>query len=389
MEETLNNRQRILAVLNDENYDRLPIVHFGFLEETLERWEREGHIKRADLPNIGDGSPDEDKLSSLLGFDCNYHCVFSPAVRLQPPFEPKVLEELPGGFRKILNADGGILLDSDDNSSIPGEVEHTLKGRKEWDEIFRERLQFSPERVTHTMVNCGGVYKRFDQGGREYLSDPNRQTHILLHCGSLYGVLRDYMGMEHLCYLMADDETLYEEMIDVNAELCYRAAEAALNTGVPFDIGHFWEDICYKSGPLVTPRVFHNKVGPHYKRITDLLHAHGINLISLDCDGLIDKLVPTWIENGVNVMFPIEVGTWDASLKPWREKYGKQVRGVGGMAKRIFGFDYAAVDAEVERLKELVDMGGYLPCPDHRIAPDAKWENVQYYCEKMHKTFGG
>ena len=38
MEETLNNRQRILAVLNYENYDRLPIVHFGFLDETLERW---------------------------------------------------------------------------------------------------------------------------------------------------------------------------------------------------------------------------------------------------------------------------------------------------------------------------------------------------------------
>ena len=59
------------------------------------------------------------------------------------------------------------------------------------------------------------------------------------------------------------------------------------------------------------------------------------------------------------------------------------------MAKRIFGFEYADVDAEVERLKQLVDMGGYLPCPDHRIAPDAKWENVQYYCDKMRKAFGG
>ena len=38
---------------------------------------------------------------------------------------------------------------------------------------------------------------------------------------------------------------------------------------------------------------------------------------------------------------------------------------------------------EVERLKGLIALGGYIPCPDHRIAPDAKWENVQYYCEKM------
>ncbi len=385
----MNNRQRILAVLNYEAYDRLPVVHFGFLDETLERWEAEGHINRADMPHIGDESPDEQKLTRMLGFDCNYHNVFTPSVRIEPHFESKVLEELPGGYRKVLNADGGIVLDSDDNSAIPAAIDHILKGRKEWDEIFLPRLKYFPERVTRARVNCAGTYKRFDQGGREYLSDPNRQTHILLHCGSLYGVLRDYMGMEKTCYLLADDEVLYEEMIETNANLCYQCTEAALNTGVPFDIGHFWEDICYKAGPLVTPKVFHNLVGPQYRRITDLLHNHGINLVSLDCDGKIDALIPTWIENGVNVMFPIEVGTWGASLKPWRQKYGKQIRGVGGMAKRIFGFDYAAVDAEVERLKELVDMGGYLPCPDHRISPDAKWENVQYYCDKMRKTFGG
>ena len=42
------------------------------------------------------------------------------------------------------------------------------------------------------------------------------------------------------------------------------------------------------------------------------------------------------------------------------------------------------VDAEIERLRPLIELGGYIPCPDHRIAPDAKFENVQYYCEKMH-----
>jgi uroporphyrinogen decarboxylase len=112
-------------------------------------------------------------------------------------------------------------------------------------------------------------------------------------------------------------------------------------------------------------------------------------LISLDCDGKIDALVPIWLENGVNTMFPIEVGIWNASIQPWRERYGRQIRGVGGMDKRVFAYDYAAVDAEIDRLKPLVDLGGYIPCPDHRIPPDARWENVQYYCEKLRRTFGG
>ena len=120
---------------------------------------------------------------------------------------------------------------------------------------------------------------------------------------------------------------------------------------------------------------------------TNLLLEYGIDIVSLDCDGKIDALVPIWFENGVNTMFPIEVGTWDASIAPWREKYGRGLRGVGGMNKKVFAYDYAAIDAEVERLKPLVALGGYLPCPDHRLPPDAKWENVQYDCERMRQAF--
>ena len=33
----MTNRQRALAVLNYQSYDRLPIVHFGFWRETLQQ----------------------------------------------------------------------------------------------------------------------------------------------------------------------------------------------------------------------------------------------------------------------------------------------------------------------------------------------------------------
>jgi len=287
-----------------------------------------------------------------------------------------------------LPGNGAIVLDNDDNQSISPHVDHILKGRKEWEEEFLPRMQFSQERVDGARVNCDGEMKRFDEGGREFLMNEDRDTQILLHGGSLYGKLRDYLGVENLCYLLVDDEPLVDEMIEVNAELCYRGTEAALASGVKFDIGHFWEDIAFKNGPLVNPQVLRDKVGPHYRRITELMSRHGIDLVSLDCDGLIDSLVPIWLDNGVNVMFPIEVGTWEASLEPWREKYGKGLLGVGGMNKKIFARDYAAVDEEVERLRRLVDLGGFLPCMDHRIAGDAEWENVQYYCERMRKVFG-
>ena len=186
---------------------------------------------------------------------------------------------------------------------------------------------------------------------------------------------------------MIDDEPLFDEIIDTVGELVFQGVKHILDSGAKFDFAHFWEDICFKNGPLINPETFAAKVGPHYRRITDYIRGCGIDIISVDCDGFIDTLIPTWFENGVNTMFPIEVGTWDASIKPWREKYGRELRGVGGMNKLVFSRDRSAIDAEIERLKPMVEMGGYIPCPDHRIAPDAEWDTVRYYCDNMRKTF--
>lgn len=42
----MNNRERIKAILNYEKYDRMPLVYFGFWDETIEKWLQEGHITK-------------------------------------------------------------------------------------------------------------------------------------------------------------------------------------------------------------------------------------------------------------------------------------------------------------------------------------------------------
>ena len=348
----MNDRERTLAVLNYQNYDRLPVAHFGYWNETLDKWAQEGHITADEAAQWWDGGPTDATIAVKLGFDFNYYTTVGARADLFPHFEPKVLEELPDGSRKVVNGDGVVIIQKDDATGIPPEVEHLFKGRASWEEHFLPKLQWTPERIA------------FPDWIMKEICRADREKPLGLHCGSLYGRIRDIVGMVGLAYLQSDDQKLFEEMIEKFADLAYQGVEAMLAIpGAHFDFGHYWEDICFKSGPLVNPRVFRSKVGPGYRRISDLLHKHGISLISLDCDGKIDALVPTWIENGVNVMFPIEVGTWHASIQPWREKYGREVRGVGGMDKKVFAYDYAAIDAEIERLKPLVALGGVHPLP--------------------------
>jgi hypothetical protein len=384
----MNNRTRAMAVLNYEPYDRLPIVHFGYWRELLARWALEGHISNDESEGWEDGNLIDQALGRRLGFDFNWDTNLNWKSRLFPPIESHVVEERPDGSYLFLDEEGGLVIKKHDVVSIPTEVDHILKGRKEWEEIFKPRLQYSPERINGAIVGFGESSLRFDAGGGQALQAGEWENPYGLHCGSLLGVIRNWLGLVGMSYLIVDDQALFDEMIETVGELCYQGVRAILQTGAHFDYGHFWEDICYNGGPLINPRLFAKKIGPHYRRLTDLLKQHGIEIVSLDCDGKIDALIPTWFTNGVNTMFPIEVGTWQASIKPWREKYGQALRGVGGVNKIIFAKDYAAIDAEVERLRPLVDLGGYIPCPDHRLPGDAQWENVQYYCEKMHRVFG-
>jgi hypothetical protein len=383
----MNNRQRSSAILNYKTYDRLPIVHFGFWHETLVKWANEGHITIEHAKNWSDSTPIDKEIGDKLGFDFNWFNCYFTDTGLRPAFERKIIRQLPDGGRHVINTDGVIILEKDDTVSIPAEIDHLLKDAASWQQHYAPRLKFDPARINSTWVNTGIQFLPFEKGGLEHLIQNNRENPVGLYCGSLFGVIRNWIGLEGCSYLYLDDEKLFDEIINTVGELCFNCTKMILETGAVFDFAHFWEDICCKNGPLIIPDVFHDKVGPHYKRITSLLNRYGIQIVSLDCDGLIDSLLPTWLESGVNTMFPIEVGTWRASIEPWRKKYGQLLRGVGGMDKTVFAQDFAAINAEIERLKPLVELGGYIPCPDHRIAPDAKWENVQYYCEKMRKTF--
>lgn len=371
----MTNRENALAILHYQPYERMPVVAFGFWPETLEKWADEGYITREeaeDYARHGDNGEEDRSVMRKLGFDFNWNSCVGSDVLLRPGFETEVLETKPDGSQIIRDPQGLICSVKPGVRSIPGEIGTSLTDREAWERDYLPRLQMTAERVP-------------TEYAKGLPAPEEREIPIGLHLGSLMGNMRNMLGVEQLSYLYADDEELYAEIADTLCGLCYECAKKMLESGAKFDFAHYWEDICFKNGPLVSPSVFRELIGPWYRKIADLVNSYGIDIISLDCDGCIDALLPIWLENGVNTMFPIEVGTWDASIAPWREKYGKQLRGVGGMNKTVFSRDRSAVEQEVERLKRLIELGGYIPCPDHRIAPDAKFELVQYYCEQMRK----
>lgn len=367
----MNNRERTLNILHFKSADRLPAVHFGYWRELLEEWADQGKISRELAMGVRDANECDRELDRIIGWDFNWTTTKGASTRLSPPFEKKVLETLPDGTCRLQTEKGVIERIKPGIVSIPSEDDYLLKDREAFETLFKPKMQFTPDRVDLEYF-------------RHFNETRPMDTPIGLWLGSVMGDIRDMTTVLGMSYLMYDeDEELLADIVDTYAEMQYQCVKAVLETGAKFDFGHYWEDICFKNGPLLSPEIFKELCEKHYKKRNQLCRDYGIDLISLDCDGVTERLLPTWVECGVNIMFPIEIGVWGDQFEAARNRYGKNVLGVGGMDKTVFRKDRAAVDAELERLKRLVSLGGFIPCPDHRLMPGSKFELVQYYAEEI------
>jgi len=369
----MTNRERVNNILHYKKIDRMPAVHFGYWVELLDEWIEQGHLPKDIKDGYADGSQKDKEIDKIIGWDFDWYTTISGSIRLDPVFETKIIEVLPDGFVRMQNSDGLIERIRENAGSIPAEDDYQLKDRDSFEKLYLPKMQWKEDRISRPYLETLKA------------EDSNRDYPLGLHLGSCFGEIRNMLSVLGMSYMMCDDYDLLKEIVDTYAELQFKCAEETLKVYSGFDFAHFWEDICFKNGPLLSPAMFEDLCAKHYKKRCELVKDYGIDIISLDCDGVTSALLPVWYENGVNTMFPIEIGTWGDQFAPAREKFGKGLLGVGAMDKTAFRKDKAAVDKEIERVAGLAKMGGFIPCPDHRLMPGSKFELVKYYAEEIKK----
>ncbi len=364
----MNDRERFNATMHYQPRDRSPICDFGFWEETLVLWYDQG-LPRNVMHTNSDAFFGMDFGLDWIGAGVN--------IDLEPPFEEIVLEDR-GDYEIVQQEDGVRVLRQKFMRSIPQPQAHLLVDRKSWRKHFAPRLD--PTTPTRYPADWEARVKNW--------RDPNRPNVVALPGGSLYGWIRDWMGMENVSLLVYDDPAFFEEMVTTIADCIIGVMTRILETGGHFDGVSMWEDMCYNAGPLLSPKHFKHYLVPHYRRISDLARSHGVDVLWLDCDGKIDKLMPLWLDAGINCMFPVEVGTWGADPVQYRKQYGKDLLMMGGFSKHILAESKEAIEAEVRRLTPLVEEGGYIGFCDHRVPPNVPLENYLFYLEKVRSLWG-
>ena len=351
----MTTRELFNNIMHYGEFDRMPVCHWGGWNETREQWLSEG------LPE--DVSEHDYFNSVSIGEWASFD------VGLYPLFEEEIIEET-AEYRVYRNADGVVCKEWKGRSCIPQYMDYTLKDGNAWPE-FKKRLQPDPARIPEDLDER---IERAKASG----------SPIIVGTGSMIGWIRNWMGVENLAYLCYDDRDLLAEMVDTIATLVCWQLDVVLPK-VQADVGWGWEDICFRTGPLVSPQVFKECAVPGYQKISAKLSDYGIDLHLVDCDGKIDDLIPLWLEGGVNVMLPVEIGVWGADPAEFRRKYGKELRIFGGINKLQIAKGPAAIDAEIERRLPLMRQGGYVPLPDHLVIPGTSLEDYKYYLERIRR----
>jgi hypothetical protein len=363
----MDNRNRVMNILYKKSVDRMPALHFGYWKELLQEWADQGHISRALAKTCLDGTAVDRHLDKLLGWDCCYTPRTAAITCVYPRYNSKTLRRADGG-RYYIDGNGVTLFEKDGAQGIPTEVDHLLKDRESYIKYYKDRMRYKKIRNLGSKLVL--LRNKTDYYPRGY------------NVGSAIGTIRNICTVVGLSYLLYDDYELVKEIVDDFNNMQYQCLETMYKRGAKLDFLHYWEDICFKNGPLISPEMFKELCLPHYKRVSELAKSYGTDFISVDCDGDIVKLAPIWEEAGVNVMFPIEYGTWEGDIAKIR-KVAPTLLGIGGMNKNVLSLNEDAVDREIERLRPLVKLGGYIPCPDHRLPQGTKFELVKYYTSKI------
>lgn len=352
-------RERLLAVLHGRSIDHIPNVEFGYWTETLSLWHSQG------LPPEVTTDASAEVYFGLDGITLFEQLPIWNG--LYPRFERTVLSR--EGDREIITDDEGNTCEVlTGTTSMPKYIRFGLETREDWERVRDERLNPDTE---GRIGDVEGALLHARQTGLP----------VFFHAGALYGWLRNWMGVEGFSVAVMTERPWVEEMMEHLTELTLTMIDRALpRQGV--DLAWWWEDMCYNRGPLLSPRIFGEIMVPRYKRITRALREHGIDINVLDCDGRIYELAPGWLEAGINCMFPLEVAHTDVS------KLRKELPSVllfGGVDKHALIAGRNAIDAELKRLRPLIDQGRFVPCVDHRVPPDVTYSNYRYYLEAKQK----
>ena len=382
----MDHVERMRRMFEGGPVDRMVRRPMYYFTQTWERWNREGlpaEVAKGGQALGGWPQTLEDirKFEKYFGFD--------PDVWMAQPTDLGVCEAplVPRYEEKVLRLEGEHEIVQDfigrvvrypkgvRDGVMPTYLKHTVASRDEWERDVRPRLDpATPERWGNYAANVASNRERLARGE-------------VLHIGSFIGgymYLRSLVGPLELPVLFYDDPDLVHAMMRTWRDLvlaCLKRVQADVG---PYFRLYLAEDICYKSGPLISPDMIRRFLLPYYRDFFEELQAGQRDPIhfEVDTDGNCLPVVDLYREVGMTAMSPWEVASGCDVVEAGRRWPDLHIR--GGIDKRVLAEGPEAIDRTLRYIMPpMVKRGRYIPNCDHAVPQDVSLANYMYFRKRI------
>jgi len=347
----MNSRERVLAVLNRETPDRLP-VDIWLVPELVEKFKQKLGVN------------DEMDIYRKLDID--------KIAWLGIPYKGTMLKD-PNEHTGEVNhwGVGFELIEANDNTEY-GEVSH--HPLLELDDISNLENYPWPNPDDFDYETAATEAKEL---AREFVT-----------LGPWISLFEVYCSMrsleEALMDTLAEPEFLHAALDKIawsQGEMVRRFLKAADGA---IDMVFISDDLGSQTSLLMSEDSFNEFLFPRLKKWCDMIHSYGAKVF-FHTDGASEPLIPRLIKAGVDVLNPIQHVCPGMNCKEINEKYGDKLIFHGAVEnQKILPFGTVdEVAAETRKCIEELGPEGFLACSCHFAQADTPLENIMALIETV------
>ncbi len=370
-------RQRVLAAINHQEPDRVPLDIGGgsstsIVVEGYDRLKRTmgvtGDTREMNKP-FRVARLDESVMQRL-GSDCRPLGIKPPSKWSPPPSEPGTFTDLWGiTWRQATYGDGCYY----------------------W-ELARHPLAEATIEDLETYPWPDPLNPGFTAG----LDDDARA----LYEGTDYAIMADggFKSFWELGYMLRGLEQMLMDVVlnpDFVSALLAKLLEINLaatgrfldKVGPYIQVMRTADDLATQKGPLMSPQTYRTLLKPVYKQYFDLIKSKTEAKLFYHSCGNVTQLIDDLVEIGVDILNPVQVSAMGDTAE-LKARFGDKVVFWGGIDTQhvLPHGSVAEVEAEVRRcIRDLAPGGGYVVAAVHNIQPDVPPQNIIAMAEATRK----
>lgn len=326
----MTSRQRVMAVLNLEEPDKVPFAD----------WIDPG-IRKKLTERLGYETLPDDEFHIKMGMDA---ICYAGEEYIAPQFCKKIIDE--NGVAH-LQSEGFIKTDTDlDKFILPD-------------------------------VDAPGYFDKAKAYMDKY-GNSDLAVFASLRTGMMNTIFS--MGLADFSYALYDNRQLIEHMLDRYIEWNIKVAEGLTKAG--FDFLVCYDDIAFNSGPIVSPSIFREVFLPRMKKFASTMTIPWV----YHSDGKLDKIFDDLMSMGMNAFNPFQPDVMDSF------EYRDKTRGrlcFWGNIDLQYTLTRGTVEDTIKETKEklarLAPGGGYLMATSNSITDYCKVDNIMAMLETKEK----